>query len=259
MPGIEAILNSQVIFWIKSAVDIVAVAYLFYFLYKLFEDTNSISIVKGFILVIAIYAIANFVGLKTLAWIFKYVVGYFVILVVVLFQPEIRRVLSRMGQSGLAGVLVKLSKETLAEITEAAWLLSEKRLGGLIIIERKVGLKHLLDESVQLDAAVKSELLLSIFYKGTVLHDGAVLIEGEKIAGARIIIPSVRIDAVLDRKSGLGTRHRAGIAVTIDTDAVSVIVSEETGHISIAYNGKLEYNLGFEVFVRRLNEIMGLE
>ena len=155
--------------------------------------------------------------------------------------------------------MIKLSKETLNEITKASYILSEKKMGGLIIIERKVGLKHLLDEAILLDATVKSELLVSIFYKGNVLHDGAVLIEGEKIVGGAIIVPSVRIDAVKDKIAGLGTRHRAGIAVTIETDAVCVIISEETGSLSIAYDGNLEYSLSYEESVRRLNEIMGLE
>ncbi len=255
----ENLLDSSVIQIIKNIIDIVCVAYLLYFIYKLFEDTNSITIIKGFFVVVVIYVIAKFIDLKTLAWIFRYVVSYFVILLVVLFQPEIRRVLSRIGQSGIAGISGKVSMETLNEISEAIYRMSEKRIGGLIILERKVGLKQLLDEAVQLDSAVKAELLLSIFYKGSILHDGAVLIQGDRISAAQVIIPSVKVEAMLKSKSGLGTRHRAGIAVTTDSDAISIIVSEETGKVSIAYKGKIEQEIAYENFTERINEIWGME
>ncbi len=240
---------------VKSAVDIVLVAYIFYFVYKLFEDTNSITIIKGFLFVVIVYAVANFVGLKTVAWIFQYVVSYFVILIVVLFQPELRKVLIRIGQSGIAGIGGNVTMETLNEIGEAVLALHERKMGGLVIIERKVGLRQLLEESVLLDADVKSEILESIFYKGSKLHDGAVLIQGKKIVAAGVMIPSIRLETVQKQKRGLGTRHRAGIAVTNESDAVSVIVSEETGAISIAQRGKLEEDLPADKFMRRLNEI----
>lgn len=257
---LNLITASPVFTVVKSLIDLVAVAYLFYFLYQLFENTNSISVVKGFVLVLVIYALSNFIGLKTLTWIFQYVVSSFPILVVVLFQPEIRRVLTRIGQNGWAAITTKVSRETVIEVTEAALLMSERREGGLIIIERKVGLKHLLEEAVILDAEVKSELLEAIFHKGGVLHDGAVLVQGDKITGARIIIPSVRIDQeVIRHTPGLGTRHRAGVALTVDTDALTVIISEESGHMSLAHRGRLEYNLSVEKLSRRLNEIIGLE
>lgn len=255
----EALFNSSVIQVIKAVIDIVCVAYIFYFSYKLFEDTNSITIIKGFIVIAVIYFVANFLDLKALAWIFKYVVSYFVILVVVLFQPEIRKVLSRIGQSGWSGITGKVTQESVNEITRAAMQMSEQKMGGLIIIEEKVGLRQLLDESIQMDAQVQSELLLSIFYKGSILHDGAVLIKGDRIIAARVIIPSVIIEAFIKAKSGLGTRHRAGIAVTADSDAVSFIISEETGALSIAHKGRLEQDLSFEKFLRRTNEILGLE
>jgi diadenylate cyclase len=255
----DFIFSSLFIQIVRNILDILCVAYLLYFLYKLFEDTNSISIIKGFIVVAAIYIAAKFIELKTLAWIFQYVVGYFVILVVILFQPEIRKVLSRIGQSGIAGIRTRFSTETLGEITEAAYAMSKSGTGGLIIIEQKVGLKQLLDESILLDAGVKAELLLAIFHKGGVLHDGAVLIEGERIIAAQVIVPSIKLDALLKTKAGVGTRHRAGVAVTIDSDAIAIIVSEENGAVSIAYKGKLEYELTQEKFLRRIHEVAGLE
>ncbi len=243
---------------ILSAVDILCVAYLFYFIYKLFEDTNSISIIKGFIVIIVLYAIAHFMELKTVELIINYVLPYIVIMLVVLFQPELRKFLTRIGQSGLSGIR-GLSPETINEITRAASMMAETKTGGLIIIEKRVGLKQLLEESIPLDAAVKAELLISIFHKGNILHDGAVLITGDKIRAARIIIPSVKVDARLKKKTGYGTRHLAGISVTSDSDAFSVIISEENGTISIANKGKIESDLTEEQFIRRFNEIVGAE
>lgn len=255
----EVFFDSWIIQALKNIIDIVCVAYLFYFSYKLFEDTNSISIIKGFIVIVIIYAVANLAELKTLEWIFKYVVNYFVILVVVLFQPEIRKVLNRLGQSGISAIRGKVSLETLNEITRASFLLAAQKMGGLIIIEHKVGLKQLLEEATDIEAIVKAELLYSIFYKGNILHDGAVLISGEKIRAARVMIPTIKLDAIQKLKIGLGTRHMAGIAATVDSDAVCVIISEEKGSVSIAHNGKLEYELNREEFTRRIHEIFNVE
>ncbi len=240
--------------WIRNGIDILVVAYLFYFLYKLFQDTKSISLIKGLLVIVVIYFLAGFLELKTLAWIFKYLVNYFVILIVILFQPEIRRVLSRFGRGGLSAFQKKISKETLEEICESVFLLSEEFTGALIIVERNMGLQDLVEEAIELDAKVKSELLLSLFYKGTPLHDGAIIIEEDKIVAARVMIPTIMIGSLKIRRN-VGTRHRAGLAITTETDAVSIIVSEETGKISLASNGKLEYGLSHEKLLKRLTEL----
>jgi diadenylate cyclase len=240
---------------VRSAVDILCVAYILYFVYKLFEDTNSISIILGFIFVLAVNGAANLLGLKTVAWIFQLLVSYFVVLLVVLFQPEIRKVLTRIGQSGIRGFGTNVTMESLNEITEAVLAMSEARSGSLIIVERNVGLKHLLEESTHLDAEVKSELIQAIFYKGNPLHDGAVMVQGKRIIAANVMVPSIKVEVIQKMKRGKGTRHRAGVAVTSDSDAVSIIVSEENGDISIAQKGKLEGPLPSEHFIRRMNEI----
>jgi len=239
-----------------SVIDIICVAYLLYFVYKLFEDTNSISIVKGFITIIVLNIIARFAELKTLESIFNYVVANFVILIAVLFQPEIRRFLTRVGQGGFTKTKWQISLEAINEIVKAVFQMSEKKMGALIIIERKVGLKQLIDESVTIDAPVKAELLLSIFHKGNILHDGAVLIIGDRIIAARIIIPNVKVEGSFKKKSKVGTRHMAGVAVTEDSDAISIIVSEETGSISLAYKGKMESDLNETTFLRRMHEAL---
>lgn len=251
------LLNSPVVEIIRIVLDIISVAYLIYFLYSLFQDTNSISILKGFLFIMAINIIANLIGLKTLAWIFQYLVNYFVILVVVLFQPEIRRLLSKIGRSGLSAIREKISPEVAAEIAKAAFIMAEEKTGALIIIEGNVGLKDLVEGAISFEANVKSELLQSIFFNKNILHDGAILIKNESIVAARVMVPNIIVSSSPKTKRSLGTRHRAAIAITQETDAVSIIVSEETGKVSISHNGKLEYGLTHEKFLRRLNEILG--
>ncbi|MGC8771557.1 MAG: diadenylate cyclase CdaA [Brevinematia bacterium] len=241
---------------IKNIVDICAVAYVFYFLYSLFENTNTMSILKGFIAIIIINAIARFAGLRTLEWIFQYVMNNFVLLIVVLFQPEIRKILNRIGEKGIAGIRSNFSKSVLREITDAVFAMSETKTGALIIIEQNVGLKHFLDNSVVLNSDVTKEGLLSIFYKGNPLHDGAVIISDEKILAARVIIPSITTN---DINNKYGTRHRAGLFVSEDSDAISIIVSEERGTISLAYKGHFEADLKKEEFLRRINELLGIQ
>jgi diadenylate cyclase len=254
----EYLLNIPIVQFFINAIDILAVAYFIYFLYTLFEDTNSITILKGFIVIIAISIIANISGLNTLAWLFKYVITYGVILIVVLFQPEIRRLLSRVGRSGLGAIKGKITEEALMELSRTIIMLSEDKIGALIIFERNVGLRDLIEESVKLDALIQTDLIISIFYKGNVLHDGALIVEGDKLIAARVIIPGVIVEAFKTKKR-LGTRHRAGVAITVDTDAISIIVSEENGKISLAHNGKLEYDIPAEKFSRRLNEILSVD
>ncbi|OHD53544.1 MAG: TIGR00159 family protein [Spirochaetes bacterium GWF1_51_8] len=254
----EYLLNIPIVQFFVNIIDILAVAYFIYFLYTLFEDTNSITILKGFIVIIAISIAANLLGLTTLAWLFKYVITYGVILIVVLFQPEIRRLLSRVGRSGIGAIRGEITEEALSELTRAVLLLAEDRTGALIIFERNVGLKDLIENSIKLDSSIQAELLLSIFYKSNILHDGAVIVEGDKIIAARVIIPGVIVETFKTKKR-LGTRHRAGVAITVDTDAISIIVSEETGKISLAHNGKLEYDIPPEKFSRRMNDILALD
>lgn len=250
-------LNNPVVVVIKAVVDIGAVAYLIYYLYNLFEETNSFNIMKGFLFVIAVTVVSKFLGLTTLSWIFQYLFSSLIVLLVVLFQPEIRKMLSQLGTGGLLSAQRKISKEAVDEIANASQMMSEERMGALIIIERNTGLKDLIESAIQLDAVVKAELLMSIFFKNNILHDGAVVISGNKISAARVIVPSLLV--TVKTKKQVGTRHRAGIAITAETDAVSVIVSEETGYISIAHGGKIEYDLTGDKFERRLNEILGTQ
>ncbi|MGC8765267.1 MAG: diadenylate cyclase CdaA [Brevinematia bacterium] len=252
----EKILNIEWIQLIKNILDICAVAYVFYFLYSIFENTNTISILKGFVAILIINAVSRIAELKTLEWIFQYVMNNFVLLVVVLFQPEIRKILNRIGQRGIAGIHTYLPGEIVREIVDACLEMSKSRTGALILIEQSVGLKHLLENAVILNSEVSKDALLSIFYKGNPLHDGGVVISEDKIAGARVMVPSIVSDKLNDKN--LGTRHRAAMYVSDETDAIAIVVSEEKGSISIAHNGRFEFDLTEEDFIRRTNELLGI-
>lgn len=246
------ILSSNWFFVVKNIIDILGVAYIIYFLYSLFEDTNSINILKGILILVPVALVADFLDLKALSGIFGYFVKYLMIVLVVLFQPEIRRLFSRLGRSGLSAIRQKLSQETMSEIESAVFAMSAEKTGALIIIEQKVGLHDLIEGATHLDAVVKSEMLQSIFFKNSLLHDGAVIIEGDKIIAARVIIPNIILGKT---RKNYGTRHRAGISVTVDTDALAIIVSEETGRVSVAHNGSIQ-TVTEANFVRRMNEII---
>lgn len=252
----EAIFNIGWVQILKNILDICAVAYVFYFLYSIFENTNTINILKGFIAILVINAISKLAELKTLEWIFQYVMNNFVLLVVVLFQPEIRKILNRIGQRGIAGIHTYLPHEVVKEIVDACIEMSKSKTGALILIEQNVGLRHLLENAVLLNSDISKEALLSIFYKSNPLHDGGVIISEDKILAARVIIPSVVSDKLNEKN--IGTRHRAAMYVSDETDAIAIIVSEEKGTLSIAHNGKFEFDLTEESFTRRINELFGV-
>ncbi|MCX7882708.1 MAG: diadenylate cyclase CdaA [Brevinematales bacterium] len=240
--------------WATSVIDIILVAAILYFLYTIFRDTNSMNIVKGFLVVLAVYIMADFLQLSTLAWVLRYIVGNFVILAVVLFQPEIRRVFSQVGQGG--SVFHKQYSNVVEELAEAVYEMARQNMGALILIERNVGLRHLMEDALPLDARLSKEMLFSIFYKGSILHDGAVVIQGDRILAARVIIPAVKIDAIKTKKFKYGTRHLAGIAITSECDALALIVSEEKGTVSLAMEGHLAFNLEYENLKRKLYELL---
>lgn len=249
-----AILNSPLLTVIRAVIDIVIVAYVFYFLYSVFENTQTISVIKGFILIVGIYFLAKFLGLKTIEWIFKYVVNYIVIIGIILFQPEIRKLFLQVGGKGIA--MIKISPKTIQEIEKAIFRMSESKTGALILIEQSVGLRDLRETGYSIDAKVQSEILESIFFKNSIMHDGAVIIQGDRVIAAKVIIPNVSSPARNMMKKNLGTRHRAAIQASNDTDAVAIIVSEETGKVSIAYNAKLNYDLSKEKFEELIHEYL---
>ena len=222
--------------YISNILDILILAYIFYRILLVIKGTRTIQVVIGLIVLVAVTIIARDVlHLETLSWIMgKFWLAAVVILAVV-FQSEIRYALAKIG-SKLFLFGTKIKSNFISEIVEAATEMSKIRMGALIVLEKDMGLKNYTETGIKLDAKVTHELLLSIFNTKAPIHDGAVIIKDEKIEAAGCVLP---ISTEIEVKH-LGTRHRAGIGLSATTDAVVLVVSEETGNISICVDGEIE-------------------
>ncbi|MBN1150707.1 diadenylate cyclase CdaA [candidate division WOR-3 bacterium] len=224
-------------------IDIFLVALIIYFVLIFFRGTKAISMLTGLVVVFILGFMANILQLRALSWLLKGLETVWLIAFVILFQPEIRSILSTIGKKQFFNFLRRDREEhtqkNIEEIVEACQWLSDQYIGALIVIERYVGLKHLLrEDGVSLDATVSSFLLETIFTKGSPLHDGAVIIKDTKIIAAKTRLPWT--NRYLGKESSqLGMRHRAAMGIAEETDAISIVVSEQTGDISIATGKKL--------------------
>jgi len=224
---------------ISSVVDILLVALIFFGLFYLMQGTRAVTLVRGILLVAFAGILAsNFLKLTAVTWLIRNSIPALLVAIPVIFQPELRRALERLGrpQTLLLTRRNTTSIQFIALLSRASGALSKAGLGALIVIERHTGLQEYIDTGVQLDAAVSVDLLLTIFNKGTPLHDGAVIIRDERILAAACTLP-LSENPDLDRE--LGTRHRAGVGITESTDAIVIIVSEETGVVSVSQNARL--------------------
>jgi diadenylate cyclase len=219
--------------------DILAVAFVFYQLLMIVRGTRAAHILGGIITVIIVYFAAAWLQLETLRTLLSYVVPYSAIATIVLFQSEIRRTLARIGRKNWFKRGFRRLEST-DEILLAVSILSQDNKGALIILERDTGLRTFVESGVRLDAEISRDLLLAIFQPGAALHDGAVIIQKERIGAAACFLPLSTNPAI---SSKYGTRHRAGIGITEETDCLSLIVSEETGAISVAIAGELRPDL----------------
>jgi diadenylate cyclase len=238
-----------------SIIDIGLVAFVIYWLFILIRGTRAVRIVIGLSILYLVYLAAVFFRLELLKTLMETaaVVGLFA--VVVVFQPELRRALEQIGRIGsvnrfFVSTEVAAAERVAREISRGARILAGSRHGALIVLERETGLQDLASESgVPVHADLRAELLVTIFYRGTALHDGAVVVSGEKITAAGVLLPLSQ--NVLDSER-YGTRHRAAIGISEQTDAVVVVVSEETGSISLVVRGRIERNLTEDQLRRRL-------
>ena len=223
--------------YIANILDILILAYIFYRILLVIKGTRTIQVVIGLIVLVAVTIIARDVlHLETLSWIMGKIWLAAVVILAVVFQSEIRYALAKIG-SKLFLFGTKIKSNFISEIVEAAAEMSKIRMGALIVIEKDMGLKNYTETGIKLDAKVTHELLLSIFNTKAPIHDGAVIIKDEKIDSAGCVLP---ISTEIEVKH-LGTRHRAGIGLSALTDAIVIIVSEETGTISICLDGKIEH------------------
>lgn len=238
---------------VTAIIDIVAVAVVIYQLLLIIRGTRAAHILVGIAAVMIAYEVAVRMGLEALRSLLASLVPYTAITIIILFRSEIRRTLARLGRRQLLGGYQR--PEFADEILLALKSLAEGRIGALIVLERDIGLRTFIESGVRLDAQISRDLLLSIFRPGTPLHDGAVILQKERLAAAACFLP-LSINPMMAAKQG--TRHRAAIGITEETDCLSIIVSEETGLISVAAFGEIERGVTPERVDARINEHFGV-
>lgn len=237
--------------------DIVIVAFLFYRLFLLVKGTRATQMFIGLFLLIIVSFIARWLNLNALNWIISSLKTVWVIAFVILFQPELRKALTQLGQNRILGFFIKVEESSIvSEIVKACHQLTQKGLGALIVLERDVGLRNYTETGTPLDARVTSELLVTIFTPPSPLHDGAAIVEKNRVIAAGCILPLSQNPRL---SKSLGTRHRAGLGLSEETDAIVIIVSEETGTISLAISGKLRRKLDINTLRNDLVGIIGIK
>jgi diadenylate cyclase len=254
MDQITALFQRPPVSW-WDVIDILVVSILIYEGLKLIRGTRAAQMALGSAVVLLLFYASQRYPLQTVNWVIRNVFVYVGFAAIVLFQSDIRRALSHLGRAPffryLAGT--KESDETLEEVLTAAGLLAKGRVGALIVLEREIGLRNYVESGIPLDAAVSYDLLTTIFHPGAPMHDGAVIIQENRVAAAACFLP-LTVSPTFDRE--LGTRHRAAIGVTEESDAVAVVVSEERGEVSLAVDGRIERGLTPERLRARLHELV---
>ena len=230
--------------YIITAIDIVLVIAIIVYIAKIIKKTRAGQIVKGVFLLALIYVIAKLTNMVILSFLLDNFMSYGIILLIIVFQPELRNVFEKLGRSKIVDVFDMddniLVKHSISEISKAVEIMSMKQIGAIIVIERNTKVSEVLREGIPLNAKVTSELIQNIFMPRTPLHDGAIVISGSKILAAKCILP---LASEVSVPKNLGTRHRAAVGITEISDALVVVVSEETGTISLAEGGKLTRDL----------------
>jgi diadenylate cyclase len=235
---------------ITGIIDILVVAFLIYQALMVVRGTRAGHILVGILIMVLLYAASVWAGLEALRSVLYLIVPYIGIAVIVLFQSEIRRTLARLGRRRWLGLGGTSRAFSVNELVFAMEQLSAHKTGALIVLERDIGLRTFIESGVILDARISRDLLLSIFHPGLPLHDGAVIIQKDRIAAAACFLPLTTNPALA---GSFGTRHRAAIGITEETDCLSLIVSEETGRISVAAFGELNLGLSLQEVVEHIN------
>jgi diadenylate cyclase len=240
---------------IRPVLDILILSFIIYEIYQILVQTRAIQLVKGAFLMALIYVLAFFLELSTLLWILNGLATVLVIIIAIVFQPELRNIFTAIGRGEWLRFQSRGTPFQLESVLNAVEVLSGRQRGALIVFSRQVGLKNFIDTGTRLNADITSSLILTIFGHDTPLHDGAIILQGGKIISAGCFL---HLSEQSDIRRSFGTRHRAALGLAEETDAVVVIVSEETGAISLAYDANLYYDLTVQevkVTLRRLLNI----
>lgn len=232
----------------KKLIDVLLVWFVLYFILKsLRKNVKMVLLFKGILFIIFLKIVSDLLSLVTIGYMLDYVIMWGPLALIIIFQPEIRNVLEQLGRSQLLGrhkvLTVDERERVVYEITQAAEYLKKTRIGALIVIERDQSLSEYIEKSKKIYADISSELLISIFFPNNPLHDGGVIIQGDKITSASAVFPTSDNLKISKR---LGTRHRAALGISEETDCLALIVSEETGRLSLAIAGELHYNLSID-------------
>ncbi len=251
----ELLRRPPITWW--DALDILIVSILVYELLKLIRGTRAVQMAIGIAAIVGLFYLSTGLQLETLNWLIRNIIGYVVYAAIVLLQADIRRALVHLGRGRLFRRFEGKStdEETVEELVVATTTLSSKKTGAIIVIERAIGLRNYIESGIPLDAKLTYDLLVSIFQPTSPLHDGAVILQGDRIAAAACFLP-LTINPRLNRE--LGSRHRAAIGVTEENDAVAIVVSEETGKISVVADGDIEHDIDSERLRKRLESVVTL-
>ena len=225
---------------ILDVIDTALVAYFLYRIYLMLKHTRAAALIKGLIVLVFLVVLSRWLNLHVINWILEKLMTVVMIALPVVFQPELRRALEQIGRGRLFHKTTELDEQELEEVigavTSAAVVMSQRKVGALIVFERETGLEERIETGVHIDGLVSDSLLLNIFEKDTPLHDGAVIIRGKRIVAASCLLP---LTDARNLSQELGTRHRAALGISEQSDAIVLVVSEETGTISVAKNGEL--------------------
>ncbi|GIN87080.1 cyclic di-AMP synthase CdaA [Heyndrickxia sporothermodurans] len=241
--------------YIANIIDILLVWYVIYKLLMVIRGTKAVQVLKGIIVILIVRNISNFFGLKTLDWIMGQAIEWGFLALIIIFQPEIRRALEQLGRGKLfyRGVIQEEEEQSkiINSIVTATSYMAKRRIGALISIERETGLGDYIETGIPLNSEISSELLINIFIPNTPLHDGAVIIQKNQIAAAACYLPLSESPFI---SKELGTRHRAAMGISEVTDSLTIVVSEETGAISLTKNGELHRDLKLDHFKELLEK-----
>lgn len=248
---------------IGDVLEILIIAFLLYYILVWMKNTRAWALLKGLIVICIFLLVANVFDMSTIIWMSQNVLSFAITAFIVVLQPELRKALEQLGKKNILSSVLPFdsnrrdeglfSEKTINEITKACVEMGKVKTGALIVIEQELTLRDYERTGIEVDGIVTSQLLINIFEHNTPLHDGAVLVRGNRIVSATCYLP---LSDDLGLSKELGTRHRAGVGISEVTDSVTVIVSEETGKISVAYEGNLERNLDAERLKGRLQQIL---
>ncbi|MBL4955126.1 diadenylate cyclase CdaA [Neobacillus sp. OS1-32] len=247
-------------FWkyVSSVVDILLVWYVIYKLINIIKGTKAVQLLKGILVILIVRVASDFFGLTTLSWMMQQVITYGFLAIIIIFQPELRRALEQLGRGKFFSRSTSPDEDgqekTVEAILKAADYMAKRRIGALISIERETGMSDYIETGISLNSKISAELLINIFIPNTPLHDGAVIIQKNNVAAAACYLPLSESPFI---SKELGTRHRAALGISEVTDSITVVVSEETGGISLTRNGELHRDLKAEELREMLsNELL---